>query len=106
MVTETSANEDIAGRAAWMGETIAAVRSARAAGVPVIGYTWFPLITMVDWAYRTSDKPVADFLLHLGLWDSRFDEEGVLVRHATPLVEEYRGYVANPLQAVGALKEQ
>jgi hypothetical protein len=92
-VTETSANEDVAGRAAWMDETIAAVREARASGVPVLGYTWFPLITMVDWAYRTSTQPVADHLLHLGLWDSHFDAHGVLVREPTPLVEKYRGYV-------------
>jgi beta-glucosidase/6-phospho-beta-glucosidase/beta-galactosidase len=92
-VTETSANEDIDGRAAWMDETIAAVREARAEGVPVIGYTWFPLITMVDWEYRASDRPVADHLLHLGLWDSHFDQQGVLIRAATPLVEKYRGYV-------------
>ena len=93
IVTETSANEDIAGRAAWMDETIAAVRDVRAAGLPVIGYTWFPLISMIDWAYRTSALPVADHLLHLGLWDSRFDERGVLVREPTPLVERYRGYI-------------
>jgi beta-glucosidase/6-phospho-beta-glucosidase/beta-galactosidase len=95
LVTETSANEDVAGRAAWMDETIAAVRAARANGVPVIGYTWFPLITMIDWAYRTSTRPVADHLLHLGLWDSRFDQGGVLVREPTPLVEQYREYVAD-----------
>jgi beta-glucosidase len=93
LVTETSANEDIAGRAAWMDATIAATREVRASGLPVIGYTWFPLITMVDWAYRTSALPVAEHLLHLGLWDSHFDQRGVLVREATPLVEKYRGYV-------------
>jgi beta-glucosidase/6-phospho-beta-glucosidase/beta-galactosidase len=93
-VTETSAKEDIAGRAAWMDETIDAVRAARAEGLSVIGYTWFPLITMVEWDYRTSARPIADHLLHLGLWDSRFDEHDVLVRHETPLVEKYRGYVA------------
>ena len=93
IVTETSAKEDIAGRRAWMDETIAAVREVRAAGLPVIGYTWFPLITMVDWAYRMSALPVADHLLHLGLWDSHFDEHGMLVREATPLVEHYRGYI-------------
>jgi beta-glucosidase/6-phospho-beta-glucosidase/beta-galactosidase len=95
LVTETSANEDIAGRAAWMDETIAAVREVRAAGVPVIGYTWLPLISMVEWEYRTSERPVAEHLLHLGLWDSRFDERGILVRKATPLVEKYRGYAAS-----------
>jgi beta-glucosidase/6-phospho-beta-glucosidase/beta-galactosidase len=93
IVTETSANEDIAGRTAWMDETIAAVREVRAEGLPVVGYTWFPLITMIDWAYRISKLPVADHLLHLGLWESHFDERGVLVREATPLVERYREYI-------------
>jgi beta-glucosidase/6-phospho-beta-glucosidase/beta-galactosidase len=92
-VTETSAKEDIEGRAAWMDETIGAVRAARADGVPVAGYTWFPLITMVEWDYRSSSKPVAEHLLHLGLWDSRFDECGILQRHATSLIETYRNYV-------------
>jgi len=93
-VTETSAKEDISGRAAWMDETIEAVRAARAGGVPVVGYTWFPLISMIEWDYRTSSRPIADHLLHLGLWDSRFDERGILQRHTTPLVETYRSYVA------------
>ncbi|KPV50766.1 hypothetical protein SE17_25030 [Kouleothrix aurantiaca] len=96
-VTETSARADIAGRAAWMDQTIAAVRAAQADGIPVLGYTWFPLITMIDWAYRTGDAPLKDYLLHLGLWDSEFDAAGVLVRHATPLVERFRAYVNNNL---------
>ncbi|HET9223653.1 MAG TPA: family 1 glycosylhydrolase, partial [Roseiflexaceae bacterium] len=94
LVTETSAREDIDGRAAWMDETIAAVRAARAEGLPVIGYTWFPLVTMVEWEYRTSERSLADHLLHLGLWDSHFDEQGILVRHETPLVGRYRGYAS------------
>jgi hypothetical protein len=40
-----------------------------------------------------STLPLADHLLHLGLWDSHFDQRGVLVRQATPLVERYREYV-------------
>jgi beta-glucosidase/6-phospho-beta-glucosidase/beta-galactosidase len=103
IVTETSANEPVAGRAAWMDETLEAVRAVRAQGEPAIGYTWFPLITMVDWAYRTSQQPVEQHLLHLGLWDSAFDAGGVLVRHETPLVAKYRAVVANTEQVVGAL---
>jgi beta-glucosidase/6-phospho-beta-glucosidase/beta-galactosidase len=94
IVTETSAKGSVNQRATWMDETIAAVQAVRSEGVPAIGYTWFPLITMVDWEYRTSDQPLADHLLHLGLWDSRFDKRGVLVRRATPLVAKYRGYIA------------
>lgn len=92
-ITETSANEDITGRAEWMRETINAVRIARAAGIPVIGYTWFPIITMIDWEYRLATRPLADYLLYLGLWDSYFDEGGILERHETPLVARYREFV-------------
>lgn len=92
-VTETSSPGDAIRRALWMSETIDAVRTVRTEGVPVLGYTWFPIITMVDWAYRTSGRPLADHLLHLGLWDASFDANGKLVRHETPLIEDYRDWI-------------
>lgn len=92
MVTETSALYDVEGRARWMDETIAAVRGARAEGIPVVGYTWFPMMTMFDWLYRTGDKPLADYAIHLGLYDSAFTPEGVFERHATPLVQRFSEY--------------
>lgn len=92
-VTETSSLGDHTQRSLWMSETIGAVRMARAEGMPVVGYTWFPLITMVDWNYRTSKKPVADHLIHLGLWDSQFDSDGVLRRKETMLVDNYRDWI-------------
>jgi beta-glucosidase len=51
MVTETSANKTINHRARWMDETIDTVRQLRLEGMPVIGYTWFPLFTMIEWDY-------------------------------------------------------
>ena len=92
-VTETSAREDVAGRAEWMNETISAVAETLTEGIPVLGYTWFPLITMIDWEYRSGKGPVSDYLLNLGLWDSNFDDRGTLVRQETPLVEKYRSYI-------------
>jgi len=97
MVTETSARRDVDGRAQWMDETIAAVGQVRGEGIPVIGYTWFPMMTMVDWAYRVEERPLADYLLHLGLWDSAFDEAGILQRHPTSLVARYRSYINSGL---------
>ena len=73
MVTETSAKRDVNGRARWMDETIDAVRALRAEGIPIVGHTWFPLFSMVDWAYRTGRRPLTDYLMHLGLYDSAFD---------------------------------
>ncbi|MBK8129194.1 MAG: hypothetical protein IPK53_09845 [bacterium] len=58
-----------------MEETITAVATVCAEGIPVVGYTWFPMITMIDWEYRRTDKPLADHLLHQA-WDSAFDEKG------------------------------
>lgn len=94
MITETSATGDPAARAAWMDETIAAVRTVREEGIPVIGYTWFPVISMIDWAYRRGRQPLENYLLHLGLWDSHFDTSGTLQRRPTPLVDRYQEYAA------------
>jgi beta-glucosidase/6-phospho-beta-glucosidase/beta-galactosidase len=100
MVTETSANTDIPGRAKWMDETLDAVRTLRTNGIPVIGYTWFPLFTMVDWAYRTGDRPVNDYLIHLGLYDSAFDSNGILVRNKTSLVQHFHEHMTRSMPSV------
>jgi beta-glucosidase/6-phospho-beta-glucosidase/beta-galactosidase len=100
LVTETSCRGTIAQRAQWMDETIQAVAQVRGAGVPVVGYTWFPLFTMIDWAYRTGRRPLNHYLLHLGLYDSAYDEQGILQRHATPLVARYQQHMATSLPAI------
>ncbi len=103
MITETSARSDIAGRARWMDETVAAVRTLRAEGIPIVGYTWFPLFTMIDWAYRTGRRPLKEYLIHLGLYDSTFDSKGVLRRHKTSLVKRYQTHMAQPMPPVTPL---
>ncbi len=101
VVTETSAKGSVARRGRWMDQTLAAVRDLRAAGVPVVGYTWFPLFTMLDWDYRTGEKPLSDYRLHLGLFDTALDDQGALVRHATPLVARYRRHMRQPMPVLG-----
>ena len=54
-------------RIGWMDETMQAVAAARKEGIPVTGYTQFPLFTMVDWAYRTDNAPPSDYFLNLGM---------------------------------------
>ncbi|MCL4298505.1 MAG: family 1 glycosylhydrolase [Anaerolineae bacterium] len=93
LVTETSAKSNVAGRTRWMAETLAAVGRSQTAGLPVIGYTWFPVFSMIDWRYRLDRRPLSKHLLHLGLWDCQLDETGILQRHETPLVAEYRSYL-------------
>ena len=102
IVTETSANRDMAGRAQWMDETLDTIRALRMEGVPIAGYTWFPLFTMIDWAYRKGKRPLKDYLIHLGLYDCAFDSKNKLVRHKTPLVKRYKQHMANPMAPIGS----
>jgi beta-glucosidase/6-phospho-beta-glucosidase/beta-galactosidase len=102
MITETSAKGDVSRRARWMDETIAAVRALRVQGLPILGYTWFPLFSMIDWEYRRGRRPLRDYLLHLGLYDSEFDSQGVLRRHKTTLVQRYRQHITAPMPGIGS----
>ncbi|HEY9775755.1 MAG TPA: family 1 glycosylhydrolase [Planktothrix sp.] len=86
-ITETSAVGER--RSGWMQEVIDAVKFARIEGVPVIGLTWFPFFSMIEWDYRTSEKPIEQHLLHLGLLDAYF-EGGALVRRETKLVAQFQ----------------
>ncbi len=100
MVTETSAPGCHLERARWMAETLAEVRAARAGRIPVVGYTWFPMFTMIDWKYRWSRKGLEDHLLHLGLWDV-VPHSGKLDREPTPLVENFRRVLSDPTATIG-----
>lgn len=100
MITETSADRDIPGRARWMDETLDAVRSLREEGIPVLGYTWFPLFSMINWAYRKGRRPLEDYLIHLGLYDATFNEQGILERQPTPLVRRYQQQMAQPMPPI------
>src|SRR5215216_7072494 len=101
IITETSANGDIPGRAQWMDETLDTVRALRMEGIPVVGYTWFPLFSMIDWTYRTGRRPLQDYLIHLGLYDSASDSKGILRRRKTPLIKHYQRHIANPMPPIG-----
>jgi beta-glucosidase/6-phospho-beta-glucosidase/beta-galactosidase len=100
MVTETSAPGTHLERSRWMAETLGAVRDARTSGVPVVGYVWFPMFTMIEWKYRWSRKGLEHHLLHLGLYDVT-PHQGRLDREPTPLVDTYRGYVRDSVGSVG-----
>lgn len=103
MVTETSANKTIDHRARWMDKTIDMVRELRLEGIPVIGYTWFPLFTMIEWDYRKGRRPLKDYLIHLGLYDAAFDAQGTLRRRKTPLVKRYQRQIANVMPPILSL---
>jgi beta-glucosidase/6-phospho-beta-glucosidase/beta-galactosidase len=103
MITETSAIGSIARRASWMDESIATVRRLRAEGVPIVGYTWWPMFSLVTWMWRGGRKEVGSYLGHMGLWDLRDDGHGGLDRAPTVLVDRFRAYVADTLSSIGPL---
>ena len=100
MITETSSNGNVKARSRWMDETLETVCSLREEGIPIIGYTWFPLFTMVDWSYRKGRLTLDKYLIHLGLYDSALDAEGILRRHETPLVKHFQEHMAKPMPTV------
>ena len=85
MVTETSDNGSHEHRGAWMADSTSAVLAARSAGLPVVGYTWFPVFSLIDWRWRRGPYERVAYWRHMGLWD--LDEE--MRRHRTPLVDQF-----------------
>ena len=103
MITETSAvgTDDI--RSRWLASSVATIKELRKNGVPVIGYTWFPLFTMIDWRYRFSDEPLENFYLELGLYHLNREKTGERWLE-TPLVEQMKNIIANSEESVGNLR--
>jgi beta-glucosidase len=103
MITETSALGSEEERSRWLTASVAAVKNLRSRGVPVLGYTWFPLFTMVDWRYRLGRRPVERYYINLGLY--RLNQEATTPRwNATPLVEQLRHYIQHPEESIGVLQ--
>ncbi len=94
LISETASEGSISRRKAWLEGSLAAVRRLRQSGVPLVGYTWWPMFALVTWAYRQGQKPAAFYLKQMGLWDLRDDGNGELERVPTPLVDRYRDLVA------------
>jgi beta-glucosidase/6-phospho-beta-glucosidase/beta-galactosidase len=104
IITETSAHISDELRSRWLEQSVGAIKSLRARGVPVHGYTWFPLFTMIDWRYRFGQGPVEDYRIELGLY-SLNDEAGGPRWRPTPLVERMREFINDPDVSVGAIAE-
>jgi hypothetical protein len=67
VITETSLVGSPEEKIAWLNDSEAELLALREQGVPVVGYTWFPFLDLVDWLYRFDDKPVDDWMLDFGL---------------------------------------
>jgi beta-glucosidase/6-phospho-beta-glucosidase/beta-galactosidase len=67
VITETSLVGTPEQKIAWLRDSEAEVLALREEGVPVIGYTWFPFLDLVDWLYRFDSEPVDAWMLDFGL---------------------------------------
>jgi beta-glucosidase len=102
MITETSAVGSDEIRERWLESSTAMIKDVRAAGVPVIGYTWFPLFTMIDWRYRFGQEPLESYYLELGLY--KLNREKGKRWCDTLLVEKMKQKIANSTASIGDLK--
>lgn len=90
MITETSRGGPLEERRAWLRESLDSVERLRAAGVPLVGYTWFPFTALIDWAYRESTTPIDDWIVQMGLVDlHRVPGGGAMERHPTALLDDF-----------------
>jgi beta-glucosidase len=103
-ITETASEGSVARRRAWLEASVLSVRAARSKGIPLCGYTWWPLFALVAWAYRRGSRPPSAYLKQMGLWDLVADDSGGLSRVRTTLVERYRELVASGVSAVGPIQ--
>jgi beta-glucosidase/6-phospho-beta-glucosidase/beta-galactosidase len=102
LVTETAATGSVRRRLAWLESSVVAVRRTRERGVPLVGYTWWPLFALLTWGYREGRKPPAAYLRQMGLYDLRPGPQG-LERVPTALVDRYREIVAAGTASAGRL---
>lgn len=103
MITETSSFGSDEVRETWLTESVGAIRGLRERGVPVYGYTWFPMHTMIDWRYRFGKLSPEAYRIELGLYRLKDTLGGNMRWEATPLVEAYRKLVFDPQTAVGEI---
>jgi hypothetical protein len=101
MVTETSALGGDDERAGWLRTSLATIKRLRAGGVPVIGYTWFPMFTMIDWRYRFGSRPVEQYRIELGAFRLT---DGPGRWQATPLATDLARATADTTGSVGRLE--
>jgi len=64
IVSESSLNGTVAARGAWLREAAVAVKEAREEGLPLVGFTWFPVFDLIDWVYR-SGRPLEDYITRM-----------------------------------------
>jgi beta-glucosidase len=88
-VTETSRGGTIESRVDWLGESLAEIDALRRGGMPIVGYTWFPFMTLVDWLYRHDLKSPDEWFINMGLVDLERQADRRLARRKTAAFEPF-----------------
>ncbi len=101
MIAETAAVGSPTRRMRWLAASVAAVRRLRARGVPVVGYTWWPMLALVAWSYRQGARELHRHVVQMGLWD--LDPHAGLKRVRTAVVEAYAHTIADGARLVGPI---
>jgi beta-glucosidase len=99
-ISETASVGRLSRRKRWLDNSVADVRRLREEGVPLVGYTWWPMFALVTWAWRQGTHPVEYYLKQMGFWDL----DSGLNRVPTPLIVEFQRLVSMGTQAVGRLE--
>lgn len=90
MVAETDAAGTVETRLAWLEQTLADCQRLNAEGIPLLGYTWWPLIDNINWgAFRKQDTPD-----NAGLYAMVKNDQDQWEREETPLVARFRRFLA------------
>lgn len=103
-ISETASEGSVARREAWLKDSVAAVGRVRRRGIPLVGYTWWPLFALVTWAYRQGRHPAEYYLKQMGLWDLETNGNGTMRRTPTKLVQQYQELVSGGAHSAGELR--
>lgn len=106
IIAETAALGSVKRRCAWLEDSVDGVRALRADGIPLIGYTWWPLFSLVAWSYRQSARELERYWLKMGLWDVDPDPASGLRRMRTAVADRYCEIVAAGDRTVGPLRNE
>ena len=91
--TETSVSGTAEARVRWLEDSLELVHNLRSEGMPLVGYTWWPLFSLLDWAYREGEKPPEAYLWHMGMYDLEPDGRGGFIRTETPAAGAFRAAI-------------
>ena len=74
----------------WLEDSLGVVHLLRSEDLQLVGYTWWPLFSLLDWAYREGEMPPVDYVWHMGMYDLEPDGRGGFTRNETPVVGAFR----------------